>query len=387
MSELPIIPISRPSFDDSEVEAVAAVLRTAWVAQGPQVAQFEAAVARSVGASHAVACTSGTTALHLALASLDIGPGDEVIVPSFTFIATANAVVHAGATPVFADIDPATYNLDPASAAAAITPRTKAIMPVHQIGLAADLDPLLLLALQHGLFVVEDAACALGATYKGRPVGGTSDAACISFHPRKVITTGEGGMVTTNRPEVAEKARRLRNHAARAQARPDYLFALDPTYEEVGYNFRMTDLQAAIGLAQLRKLPEFIARRREIARRYDQWIAAHDDLEAPYSPSWADHTYNSYCVRVREGGEERRNAILNHLAGEAIAARPGLTAVHELDVYRRRYPGLSLPATEAAARTTFLLPIYPALSDAEQDRIIGAVERAVARSAVSPLRK
>src|SRR4051794_38609758 len=266
------VPFSKPYLRGDEGEAVAATIATGWVSQGPRVREFEAAFARRVGALDAVATTNCTTALQLALYVMGIGPGDEVIVPSLSFIATANSVWQNGATPVFADVDPQTYNLDPEAVERAITSRTKAIMPVHQIGLPADMDPILALAERHGLAVVEDAACAIGAIYKDRPVGSISPLACFSLHPRKVITTGEGGMIAVNDPELAKRLRTLRQHAMDVSdlARHGAKDVIIESYPERGWNHRMTDMQATLGLCQMEALDEIRSERARLAARYTE---------------------------------------------------------------------------------------------------------------------
>ena len=267
----PLIPITKPYLGEEEAQAAAEAIRTGWIAQGPLVARFEEAIAARLGVAHVVATSNCTTSLHVALLCSGVGPGDEVICPSFSFIATANAVLYTGARPVFVDIDPRTYNIDPAAIEAAITPRTKAIIPVDQIGLAADLDAVLEIAERYHLRVIEDAAPALGATYRGRPVGAISPVTCFSFHPRKSITTGEGGAIATNDADLAARARVLRSHGASVSdlARHSATSVIIEAYEELGYNYRMTDIQAAIGLEQLKKLDAILVRRRELAERYN----------------------------------------------------------------------------------------------------------------------
>ncbi len=249
-AERQIIPVARPSFGSDEEAAVVEALRSGWVTQGPRVAEFERQFAEYVGTPHAVAVSSCTTALHLALLVAGVKPGDEVLCPSLSFIATANSIVYAGAIPVFVDIDESTYNVDPKCIKDAITPRTKAILVVHQIGLPAALDEICAIAHEHGLLVIEDAACAIGSEYQGHRIGAPySSMACFSFHPRKVLTTGEGGMITTTDEKVADRLRRLRQHAMGISdvARHGSSKVLIETYEEVGFNYRMPDLQAAVG--------------------------------------------------------------------------------------------------------------------------------------------
>jgi perosamine synthetase len=373
------IPITRPSVGDAEARAAAEAVRSGWLSQGPRVQQFEAAVAAYVGAKHAVATSNCTTALHLALIAAGVGPGDEVICPSFSFIATANAVLHAGATPVFVDIDARTYNIDPALVEAAITPRTRAIIPVDQIGLAADVPAIMAIARKHGLVVVEDAAPALGATVGGAKVGSLADFTCFSFHPRKSITTGEGGIITTDDDAAADRLRRVRSHAASTSdlARHQSGTTEIEVYEELGYNYRMTDVQAAVGLVQLTRLDGILAERRRLAARYSALLADEPRLAVPHEPADRPHTYQSYCVRLREGS---RQAVMDHLASKGIASRRGVMAIHLEPLYRRLQPGLSLPQTERATAETLLLPLYVGMTEAEQDEVVLALREGLDRA-------
>jgi dTDP-4-amino-4,6-dideoxygalactose transaminase len=367
------VPFARPYFKGHEGAAVAEVIASGWVSQGPKVREFEAAFAQRVGAVDAVATTNCTTALQLALYVAGVGPGDEVIVPSLSFIATANAVWQNGATPVFADVDPQTFNLDPAATERAITPRTKAVMPVHQIGLPADMDPFLELAERHGIAIVEDAACAIGASYKGRPVGSISPLACFSLHPRKVITTGEGGMIAVQDPAVADRLRKLRQHAmdlsdlARHGA-DDIVFE---GYPERGWNARMTDMQAALGLCQLEILDEILAERTRLAQRYTEALAHLPHLDAPYEPDYAVRTWQSYALTVRPSSPVERTDLMRRLLHDGVATRRGVMAIHHEAAYADTRP--LLPNTEAAARDSFMLPLFPGLTDAEQDYVIERV--------------
>jgi dTDP-4-amino-4,6-dideoxygalactose transaminase len=364
------IPFARPYLTGGESEAVAEVIASGWLSQGPRVREFEEAFARRVGAPDAVATTSCTTALALALHVSGVGPGDEVIVPSLSFIATANAVWHCGATPVFADIDPRTYNLDPAAAERAITPRTRVIMPVHQVGLPADMDGLADLRNRHGVTIVEDAACAIGAIYKGRPIGSLGSLACFSLHPRKVITTGEGGMIAVHAPELAERLRRLRAHGmdmsdmARHNAR-DVVFE---SYPERGFNHRMTDMQGALGLCQLNALDAILARRRDLAERYTKAISEIPGLEPPYDPPYAVRTWQSYCVRVTPRAAVGRTELMRRLLADGIPTRRGVMAIHQ----ERSYPGATgrLKHTEDAARDVLMLPLFPDLSNDQLDYVV-----------------
>lgn len=366
------VPFARPHLLGNEGQAVSDVIASGWISQGPRVQAFEKAFAARVGAPEAVATTSCTTALHLALHECGVGSGDEVIVPSLSFIATANAVWQCGAQPVFADIDPRTYNLDPDAVERAITPRTKAIMPVHQLGLPADMDAFLDLGERYGVTIVEDAACAIGASYKGRPIGSVSTLACFSLHPRKVITTGEGGMIAVRDPEVAARLRRLRQHGmdlsdlARHSAR-DVVFE---SYPERGFNSRMTDLQAALGLCQLGALEDILARRRRLAQRYTAALNDVPGVSPPYEPPYAERTWQSYCVRVDARAAVDRSDLMRRLLADGIATRRGVMAIHQEGAYRDGHLAVSLEHTEAAARETLMLPLFPDLTDAQQDYVI-----------------
>lgn len=367
------IPITRPHLAGGEQEAVAEVITSGWLSQGPKVLEFEHQFAARVGSADAVATTNCTTALALALHVSGVGPGDEVIVPSLSFIATANAVWHCGATPVFADIDPRTYNLDPAAAERAIGPRTKAIMPVHQLGLPADMDAFLALGESHGVAVVEDAACAIGASYRGRPIGSLGPLACFSLHPRKVITTGEGGMIAVEDPAVAERLRRLRAHGMDASdlARHSARDVVVESYPERAWNMRMTDMQAAIGLCQLGALDHILESRRALAERYTDALAGLPGLEAPYDPPHTSRTWQSYCVRVGPAASVGRTELMRLLLADGIATRRGVMAIHREASYAGEHR--DLPHTEAASDDTLMLPIFPDLGEAEQDRVIDAL--------------
>jgi perosamine synthetase len=368
------IPITRPHLVGGEQAAVAEAIASGWISQGPRVRAFEEAFAARVGATEAVATTSCTTALALALHVSGVGPGDEVIVPSLSFVATANAVWHCGATPVFADIDPLTYNLDPAAAERAITARTKAVMPVHQVGLPADMDAFLELAERRGLAIVEDAACAIGASYRDRPIGSLGPLACFSLHPRKVITTGEGGMIAVQDRAVAERLRRLRAHGmdtsdlARHAARDVVLEA----YPERGWNSRMTDMQAALGLCQLEALDEILERRRLLAERYTAALERIPHIEPPYDPPYATRTWQSYCVRIAPNAPIGRTELMGRLLRDGIATRRGVMAIHEEAAYAG--PSADLPHTEAATRETLMLPLFPDLTEEQQDYVIERIE-------------
>jgi perosamine synthetase len=372
------VPFSRPYLRGDEGAFVADVIATGWVSQGPRVREFEAAFAERVGAADAVATTNCTTALQLALYVSGIGPGDEVIVPSMSFIATANSVWQNGATPVFADIDPRTYNLDPAAAERAITERTRAIMPVHQLGLPADMDAFLELADRYGLAIVEDAACAIGATYRGRRIGSLGPLACFSLHPRKVITTGEGGMIAVQDAEVAERLRRLRQHAMDVSdlARHSANDVVIESYPERGWNQRMTDMQAALGLCQLEVLDDILEQRRRLAARYTAAIEEMPFLEAPYEPDYAERTWQSYAVRLAADAPVDRNELMRRLLHDGVPTRRGVMAIHEEPAYAG--VAVQLPHTEAATRESLMLPLFAGLTDEQQDHVIESLATHVA---------
>jgi len=385
------IPITKPFFDEAEREAVLKPLETGWVVQGPYVKSFEDSVAEFTGAAYARATSSCTTALHLALIACGVGPGDEVVVPSFTFVATANAVKYTGAEPVFADIDLRTFAIDPKSAAGAVTARTKAVVPVQLFGLCADMDAVLDAARERGLRVVEDAACGIGATYKGKHAGTLGDAGCLSFHPRKSVTTGEGGMVITGSAEIARAVEILRDHGAEASdlKRHEAGVSLLPEYNVLGFNYRMTDLQGAVGAAQMRKLPWILQRRRELARRYSEVLAELPWLAAPVTPADREHGFQSYvCLYVGDMGDDayeagpsqagavqraaqERMRLMAYLEGKGISVRQGTHAVHTLGAYRD--DDWAYPKSFVADRLSLALPLYPQMSEQEQDYVIEAL--------------
>jgi perosamine synthetase len=366
------IPVTKPFIGEEEERAVLDVLRSGWLVQGPKVAEFERIVADYVGTKHAVATSSCTTSLHLALSLHKIGPGDEVIVPSFSFIASANAILYQGAKPVFVDIDRRTYNLDPNLIAAAITPRTKAILPVHQIGLAADMDSINTIALRHSLTVIEDAAPTIGATYKGKRVGGLGNTTCLSFHPRKVITTGEGGMILTDDPALAERARVLRAHGMSVSdlARHQAKRVVIEEYRDLGYNYRMTDLQAAVGIEQMKKLDHLLRRRNELATQYNEALARVPGVQLPHSSSETPHTYQSYMIELGPEARRTRDEVMAPMLEAGIATRPGVMAIHTTAYYRQHFPGIELPVTERVTKNSLILPMYATMTDAEHAYVL-----------------
>lgn len=372
------IAISRPSLGREEEEAARDTLRSGWVGQGPRVAAFEERLAAVLEAPHVVAFSSGTSALHLSLLALGIGPGDDVLVPASSFVATANAVLMTGAQPRFADVDPATANLDVEDAARRLTPRTRALLVVHQLGLPADLEACLRLCARHGLSLVEDAACALGSRHGTEPIGRPHGAlAAFSFHPRKVITTGEGGAVTTADATLAERLRRLRNHGAESQGVPPHR-ADAVRYPALGYNARMSDLAAAVGIAQLARLPALLERRAALAARYHARLGSHHALALPrLDPPGVTPSWQSFQLLV--AGPHSPSSLADALAREGIDTRPGLTAIHREPLYATSNAGLSLPGAERIAERGLMLPLHPGLTYDDVDRVSTALLDALAR--------
>lgn len=368
-----MIPITRLSVGEAEANAASEAVFSGWLSTGKRVQQFENMVAEYVGAKHAIATSSCTTALHLALVAAGVKPGDEVICPSFSFIATANAILYAGGIPVFVDIDPDTFNVTPELVEAAITPRTSAILPVSQIGLAADIPAIMSVARRHGLKVIEDAAPSLGAKVNDMYIGKISDFTCFSFDPRKILTTGEGGMITTNDDEGAERLRLMRAHSASVSAtdRHTSTSAILENYPEIGYNYKMTDIQGAIGIAQMSRVEEIIEERRRLAERYKMLLKDESRIRLPYEPPGYRHVYQSYCIRVLT--EKPQLEIMNNLAIQGVAARR-IIAIHMEELYRQNRPGLSLPETEKASKKTLLLPMFVGLTENEQDEVVQALK-------------
>jgi len=357
------VQIALPAVGEEEWQALREPLQSGWLTQGPKVAAFERAFAERHQVKYALATTSCTTALHLALAALGVGPGDEVIVPSFTWVATANAVLYCGATPVLCDVDSRTNNIDPESMRTKLTARTKAVVPVHLFGLCADMDAMRSVLPDH-VKIVEDAACAAGAAYRGRPAGVLGDVACFSFHPRKSITAGEGGMLVTNDADIARRADVMRNHGAsiseeqRHHGPQPYLLA---SFDELGFNYRMTDMQAAVGLVQLAKLDGFIAERNRWANFYREQLGDLAWLRHPVAPYDGRHAWQAYVTTVDpQRAPLPRNALMARLHDAGVATRPGTHAVHMLGYYRRRfgYAADDLPGARDCERDTMAIPLH-----------------------------
>jgi dTDP-4-amino-4,6-dideoxygalactose transaminase len=373
------VPVMRPWLGDEEAQAAAEAVASGWLAQGPRVAAFERAFADRVGAAEGVAVSSCTTALHLSLVLLGVGPGDEVVVPSLSFIATANAVRYAGATPVFADVEPATGNLSWATLEPALTERTRAVIVVHQAGLPVDVDRITARADARGVAVVEDAACAAGSTYRGRPVGAGAGLACWSFHPRKLLTTGEGGMLTTDRPEWAARARRLREHGMSVGAAERHR-STQPVLEqylETGFNYRMTDIQAAVGLVQLGRLDEMVTRRRALAARYRELLRDVPHVWPVRDPAWGTTNYQSFWVLLEPDFPVGRDDLLHRLAAQGISARRGIMAAHREPAYAG-HPTPPLPVTERLTERSLILPLFHELTQADQERVVAVLAAAAA---------
>lgn len=379
-----MIPIAKPVLDEAEADAARDAVLSGWVTQGPQTAAFEREFAERVGAAHACAVSSCTTALHLALLGLDIDAGDEVITASHSFIATANAIRYCGATPVFVDIERDTYNIDPQRVAEAITRRTRAVLAVHQIGMPCDLAALVALCERHGIPLIEDAAPAIGSEIhidgKWEPIGRPRGAvACFSFHPRKVVTTGDGGMLTTNDAELDAKFRLLRQHGMSVpdtvrHGSPEVIFE---DYPVLGYNYRMTDVQAAIGRKQLERLPGLISRRRALADRYIELLGNIEGLGLPFEPEWARSNWQSYCVRLPSRLDQK--TVMQSLLDQGISTRRGIMCAHREAAYAGHQPAYDLRQSELAQDHCILLPLYTQMTEDDQVQVADAVRRELRR--------
>lgn len=377
-----LIPVARPWMDEREVEAARRPILSGWVTQGPEVAAFEREFATYVGAEHACAVSSCTTGLHLALLAVGVQPGDEVITVSHSFIATANSVRYCGATPVFVDIQPETFNINPALIEDAITERTRAILCVHQIGMPCDLKAILDIAHCHSLSVVEDTACAIGSEILwngrwekiGKPHG---DAASFSFHPRKVVTTGDGGMVTTSNPEWDSKFRLRRHHgmSVPTTVRHGAKEVIFESYPELAYNYRMTDIQAAIGREQLKRLPEMIERRRLLAGQYRELLADIPGLKVPEEPPWARSNWQSYCVRLPDRCNQRQ--VMQFMLDRGVATRRGIMCAHREQAYAEIPCPWPLPESEKAQDHSIILPLYHQMIEEEQIHVVEVLGEAL----------
>ncbi len=373
------LPLMQPWLGDEEANAAAETVLSGWLAQGPRVAAFETALANRVGADYGVAVSSGTTALHLGLLLLGVGPGDEVVVPSLSYIATANVVTYVGATPVFADVELETQNVSPETLMEVVGPRTKAVIPVHQAGIPADIDAIQAALGAAGIAVLEDAACALGATCNGRPIGSHSELVAVSFHPRKVITTGEGGMLLVSAEhgaELVERGRRLREHGVNvgAWARHDNGHPHREQFAEIGFNFRMSDVAAAVGLAQLGKLDLIVARRRELAARYRELLSDVPGLLLAHDPDHGKTNYQSFWVLLPADFPVGRDQLLEALERADISCRRGIMAAH-LEKAFDHLPPVSLPNTERLAADSLILPMFHTMTEDDQLAVADVLRR------------
>lgn len=384
------IPITKPFFGEEERTAILEPLESGWIVQGPKVAEFERLLAEFTGAKYAIATTSCTTALHLSLIAMGIGPGDEVILPSFTFVATANAIEYAGATPVFCDVDLDTFDMDVEQIPKKLTEKTKAIIPVHLFGLSADMKPLVEIAEQRGLKMIEDAACGLGSYYDGRHVGTFGDAGCFSFHPRKAITTGEGGMITTDREDLMVTFKSLRDHGASKSDLSRHIDlggSLLPEFNRLGYNYRLTDIQGALGAAQMKNATKIIAARIARAERYHQLLRGEEWLQIPECPEGYIHSYQSYVGLLKLSKKtsmqeilllnRKRNEMMERLGAAGIAIRQGTHAVHMLGYYREKYHLKPEDCVNSfiAEQLSITLPLYAQMSDEEQDFVVQEIKK------------
>ena len=392
-SHLPPIPITKPFFGDEEMDAIIKPLQTGWVVQGPFVEQFEKKFSNFTESVFSIATTSCTTALHLSVGMLGLKPGDEVIVPAFTWVSTANVVEYMGARPIFCDIDLSTLNIDSDQITSLVTPNTVGIIPVHLFGLCADMTPVMRIAEKHSLWIVEDAACAFGAWYYGKHAGTFGDTGCFSFHPRKSITTGEGGMLTTQSSSMGQLACSLRDHGAsrtdleRHASRYGFLLA---EYEHLGYNYRMTDLQAAVGSVQMDRATTILESRQQQAQRYDQLLLDYDWVRIPRVMENYIHGYQSYVTLFQPEEPSlknvdrlysQRNSVMADLEAKGIATRQGTHSPVIQTYYAEKY-GLmpeQFPNAYIADRLTLALPMYVQLKEEEQDRVCQELSKAVNR--------
>jgi len=367
-----MIPIAKPYLTKKEAKAAYDTILTGWITQGPRVAEFEQKFAAYTGAKYAVAVSNCTTALHLAMIVAGVGPGDEVICPSMSYIATANAIKYVGAKPVFAEINPANYNLDLQDTAKKITDKTKAILLVHQIGMPADIDAFKELAASHNIKLIEDAACAAGSSYKGAKIGSHSELVCFSFHPRKVISTGDGGMITTNNEAYYNRMKLLRQHgmSVNDRTRHESSKIIFEDHLEVGYNYRLTDIQASVGIQQLAKLDWIIGKRRKIATRYHKAFKSIGCIQLPVEKKGYFSNYQSYSIYLKDDSPISRNDIMQKMLDAGISSRRGIMTTHRETAYTQEYAGLSLPVSEKASDRSIILPLYVPMNDDDIQKVI-----------------
>ena len=371
-----MIPIAKPYLTTDEAQSAYDTILTGWVTQGPRVEEFENKFCEYTGAKYAAAISNCTTALHLAMITAGIGKDDEVICPSMSYIATANCIKYVGAKPVFAEIDPDNYNIDIKHVKKLITDKTKAVIIVHQIGMPADIDEFKKLCDEHNLKLIEDAACAAGSSYKGKKIGSHSDIVCFSFHPRKVITTGEGGMLTTSNPDYIKRTKLLRQHgmSVNDRIRHESGKLLFEDHLEFGYNYRMTDIQAAIGIRQLEKLDWIINERRKIALRYIQELKDIECIKLPVEKEGYFSNYQSFSIYLKKDCPVGRDELMQKLLDAGISTRRGVTTSHRETAYKSEYKNLHLPVSEDAADNSIMIPLYIPMSDEDIDLVISKLK-------------
>ena len=371
-----MIPIAKPYLTADEAQSAYDTILTGWVTQGPRVEEFENKFCEYTGAKYAAAISNCTTALHLAMIIAGIGKDDEVICPSMSYIATANCIKYVGAKPVFAEIDPDNYNIDIKHVKKLITDKTKAVIIVHQIGMPADIDEFKKLCDEHNLKLIEDAACAAGSSYKGKKIGSHSDIVCFSFHPRKVITTGEGGMITTSNPDYIKRIKLLRQHgmSVNDRVRHESGKLLFEDHLEFGYNYRMTDIQAAIGIRQLEKLDWIINERRKIALRYIQELKDIECIKLPVEKEGYFSNYQSFSIYLKKDCPVGRDELMQKLLDAGISTRRGVTTSHRETAYKSEYKNLHLPVSEDAADNSIMIPLYIPMSDEDIDLVISKLK-------------
>ncbi|MFN8261855.1 MAG: DegT/DnrJ/EryC1/StrS family aminotransferase [Chitinophagales bacterium] len=366
------VPLAKPYLDKEDAQNAYDTILTGWVTQGPRVQEFEEKFAKYVGSQYAVAVSNCTTALHLAMMVAGVGTGDEVICPSMSYVATANCIRYTGATVVFAEVNPVTYNIDVEDVRKRITPRTKAILIVHQIGMPADIDAFKELCNEKKLILIEDAACAAGSSYKGNKIGSHSDLVCFSFHPRKVITTGDGGMISTNNEAYRDKIKLLRQHAMsvndRIRHESDKVIFED--HIELGYNYRMTDIQAAVGIKQLEKLDLIVEERRKVAFQYHEAFKDMDVIRLPHEAEGYFSNYQSYSIYLKPTCKISRNDLMQALLDKGISTRRGVVTAHRETAYREYCHGLSLPVSEDASDRSIVIPLYYPMPQEEINYVI-----------------
>ncbi len=367
-----MIPIAKPYLTEKEAQAAYDTILTGWITQGPRVAEFEEHFAAYTGARYAVAVSNCTTALHLSMIMAGVGVGDEVICPSMSYIATANCIKYVGANPVFAEVNPETYNLDITDAEQKITSKTKAILLVHQIGMPADIDAFQLLAAKYNLKLIEDAACAAGSSYKGKKIGSHSELVCFSLHPRKVISTGDGGFVTTNREDYYQRLKLLRQHgmSVNDRVRHESSKIIFEDHVELGYNYRLTDIQAAVGIKQLEILDWIISERRIIANKYHEAFKDINCIRLPLEKEGYFSNYQSYSIYLLDNCPITRNELMQKMLDAGISTRRGIMTSHRETAYKKEYQGLSLPISEKACDQSIILPLFIPMKPEDIQKVI-----------------